>query len=152
MTTGTQAPLAINLTAGRVVREREGNQRQREESGERKKKQEYEKNINFVMSETFLRAVSTVDSPSGKKPLRAIHFKFDLLKTCNLRVNLILCSTLQSGFFFSVLFFYTSSSRTLCLSPSLDMPTERHFLKRQCWHRFRFMRMMRQFSFFTHIL
>lgn len=38
------------------------------------------------------------------------------------------------------------------VSPSLDMPTDRHFLKRQCWHRLRFMRMMRQFSFFTHIL
>ena len=36
--------------------------------------------------------------------------------------------------------------------PSLDMPTDRHFLKRQCWQRFRFMRMIRQFSFFTHIL
>jgi len=47
-----------------------------------------------------------------------------------------------------------STARKMCqdVSPSLDMPTERHFLKRQCWHRLRFMRMIRQFSFLTHIL
>lgn len=37
-------------------------------------------------------------------------------------------------------------------SPSRDMPTERHFLKRHCWQRLRLMRMMEQFSFFRHLL
>lgn len=37
-------------------------------------------------------------------------------------------------------------------SPSRDMPTERHFLKRHCWQRFRLMRTMEQFSFFRHLL
>lgn len=37
-------------------------------------------------------------------------------------------------------------------SPSLDMPTSRHFLKRHCWHRFLLMRMMGQFSFLRHFL
>lgn len=36
--------------------------------------------------------------------------------------------------------------------PSLDMPTERHFLKRHCWQRLRLMRTMEQFSFFRHRL
>lgn len=35
---------------------------------------------------------------------------------------------------------------------SLDMPTERHFLKRHCWQRLRLMRTMEQFSFFRHRL
>lgn len=37
-------------------------------------------------------------------------------------------------------------------SPSRDMPTERHFLKRHCWQRLRLMRTMEQFSFFRHLL
>lgn len=37
-------------------------------------------------------------------------------------------------------------------SPSRDMPTSRHFLKRHCWQRLRLMRTMEQFSFFRHFL
>lgn len=37
-------------------------------------------------------------------------------------------------------------------SPSLDMPTARHFLKRHCWQRLRLILMMVQFSIFRHFL
>lgn len=37
-------------------------------------------------------------------------------------------------------------------SPSRDMPTSRHFLKRHCWQRLRLMRTMEQFSFLRHFL
>lgn len=37
-------------------------------------------------------------------------------------------------------------------SPSRDIPTARHFLNRHCWQRFRFMRMIVQFSDFMHFL
>lgn len=35
---------------------------------------------------------------------------------------------------------------------SRDMPTDRHFLKRHCWQRFRLILMMVQVSFFRHFL
>lgn len=44
------------------------------------------------------------------------------------------------------------SGYPLAASPSRDMPTERHFLKRHCWQRLRLMRTMEQFSFFRHFL
>lgn len=37
-------------------------------------------------------------------------------------------------------------------SPSRDMPTSRHFLKRHCWQRLRLMRTIEQFSFLRHFL
>lgn len=90
------------------------------------------------------------------KRLSALYFSHRPTYQCRsafgLPISLLLC--LIRALWYSGRTARGSLSLKMCqdVSPSLDMPTERHFLKRQCWQRFRFMRMIRQFSFFTHIL
>ena len=43
-------------------------------------------------------------------------------------------------------------SRVSVHSPSRDIPTDRHFLKRHCWQRLRLILMMVHVSFFRHFL